>query len=125
MLPEWRVLTSRSSLALRPCSAGAPLLTIKRGNFMKIILKVAGAAGFLALAACNNSGNTAAENAAQNITDAAENRADAVENMGENAYDAAQNQADQIRDRADNRADAITDAAGNAASDATNATNAH
>jgi hypothetical protein len=72
---------------------------------MKTILAIAGAAGLLALAACNDtSGNKAAENKADAIEANAANTADAITSNASNTADAitsnASNTADAIRDNA-------------------------
>ena len=71
---------------------------------MKIILAVAGAAGLLALAACDSGGSSKAENKADAIEANASNVADAIESNASNVADAiesnASNQADALRDNA-------------------------
>jgi hypothetical protein len=79
---------------------------------MRIFAQAATAAGFLALAACNN---TPAEKAADNVEDAAEHQSDILEDQADNTAnevvsDALENQADAIEEQGDNQADAIRDA---------------
>lgn len=81
---------------------------------MKILVKVAAAAGLFALAACNNS-------ATENKADAIEaNGANIAENLGEvaenisndQAAEAVENKADAIREDAENKADAVREGNG-------------
>ena len=70
---------------------------------MKTILAVAGAAGLLALAACNNTAtNKAAENKADAIESNAANVAEGIESNASNVADAIQanaaNVAEAVRD---------------------------
>lgn len=64
---------------------------------MKLLLKAAGAAALLTLAAC---GGNADDKAAENISDMTENKAGVLEDMADNATN--EQVADQLEDRASN-----------------------
>ena len=73
---------------------------------MKLIIKAAGAAGLLALAAC---GGNADDQAAENIEAMTENRADALEDQADGTGNGRQE--DMLEDRAENVRDMGEDAA--------------
>jgi type II secretory pathway component PulJ len=78
---------------------------------MKMLLKAAGAAGLLGLAAC---GGGADDKAASNIEAATENRADALDAQADKATngqveDALEDKAEQVRETGDEKAEQADD----------------
>jgi hypothetical protein len=76
---------------------------------MNRMVKIAGVAAFVALAACGGKGD---DSLGSNVEQAYDNQADALDAMADNtaneaAADALENQADTLRKEGDNASDAI------------------
>ena len=79
---------------------------------MNRMIKIAGVAAFVALAACGGKGD---DSLGSNVEQAYDNQADALDAMADNTAneatsDALENKADALRDEGDRKSDAIDDA---------------